>query len=60
MRLREVFRLALEALFAHKFRSILTMLGMVIGVFAVVLLVSLGQGAKNYVTSEFQIGRAHV
>lgn len=54
MRLREVFRLALEALFAHKFRSILTMLGMVIGVFAVVLLVSLGQGAKNYVTSEFQ------
>lgn len=54
MRLRETARLAVEALLAHKFRTALTMLGMVIGVFSVVLLVSLGQGAKNYVTSEFQ------
>lgn len=30
------------------------MLGMVIGVLAVVLLVSIGQGAKNYVLSEFE------
>lgn len=54
MPFREVVRLSIEALVAHKFRTVLTMLGMVIGVFAVVLLVSLGQGAKNYILSEFQ------
>jgi putative ABC transport system permease protein len=38
----------------NKFRAVLTMLGMVIGVFAVVSLIGLGQGAKRYVLSEFQ------
>lgn len=50
----EIIRLSVEALAGHKFRTLLTMLGMVIGVLAVVLLVSIGQGAKNYVLSEFQ------
>lgn len=54
MRLKEILRLALESLFAQKLRTALTILGMVIGVGAIVLLVSLGQGAKNYVTSEFE------
>lgn len=54
MTLKEVLRLAIEAMLAHKFRSALTIIGMVIGVFAVVVLVSIGQGAKNYVLSEFQ------
>ncbi len=54
MALKEVFRLALESLRAHKFRAVLTMLGLIIGVFAVVMLVSLGQGAKRYVLNEFQ------
>ena len=54
MSLREVIVLAFEALIANKLRSALTMLGMVIGVGAVVLLVSIGNGARNYVTSEFQ------
>lgn len=54
MRVSEVVRLAFESLFAHKFRAALTMLGLVIGVFAVVTLVSLGQGAKRYVLNEFQ------
>jgi len=54
MRLRESFTLASEALMANKFRSALTMLGMIIGVFAVIVLVSLGQGARNYVLKEFQ------
>lgn len=47
-------RIALEGLLANRFRAFLTILGMVIGVFSVVVLVSLGQGAKNYVLSEFQ------
>jgi putative ABC transport system permease protein len=43
-----------EALQENKLRSILTMLGMIIGVAAVILLVSVGTGAKRYITSEFE------
>ncbi|MBL7662551.1 ABC transporter permease [bacterium] len=50
----ESIRLAVESLRHHKLRTFLTILGMTIGVFAVVALVSLGQGAKNYVMSEFE------
>jgi putative ABC transport system permease protein len=54
MRLKEITRLSTESLLSQKLRTALTTLGMVIGVGAIVLLVSLGQGAKNYVTSEFE------
>ena len=54
MGIKEVIRLAVESLLVQKLRTALTILGMVIGVGAIVLLVSLGQGAKNYVTSEFE------
>jgi putative ABC transport system permease protein len=53
MRLRDVTALAIEAIAANKFRSALTMLGMGIGVFSVITLVALGQGARNYVLTEF-------
>ena len=43
-----------EALVENKMRSALTMLGMIIGVMAVILLVSVGTGAKRYITSEFE------
>jgi putative ABC transport system permease protein len=45
---------ALISLWQYKLRSALTMLGMCIGVFAVVTLVSVGQGAKRYVLGEFE------
>lgn len=54
MRIRETFMLAIESLRSNAFRSILTMLGMIIGVFSVIVLISLAQGARNYVLSEFQ------
>lgn len=54
MKLRDVTRLSLESLFANKFRAALTMLGMGIGVFSVITLVALGEGARNYVLAEFQ------
>jgi hypothetical protein len=54
MPIREIFRLAIEALIANKLRSALTMLGLIIGVGAVVLLVSIGNGAKLYVTGQFE------
>jgi putative ABC transport system permease protein len=40
------FRIALRALRVHKLRSLLTMLGIIIGVGAVVAMISVGQGAS--------------
>ncbi len=51
MSLVEAARLALTALRANKLRSGLTMLGVVIGVFSVVLLVAIGSGTRQQVTS---------
>ncbi|HVR76630.1 MAG TPA: ABC transporter permease, partial [Planctomycetota bacterium] len=44
---------ALDALRANAFRACLTMLGMSIGVAAVILLVSLGDGTKDFLTRQF-------
>ncbi|MEK6656885.1 MAG: ABC transporter permease, partial [Nitrospirota bacterium] len=44
MNINETFRVSLEALMANKVRSSLTMLGVIIGVTAVILLVSVGEG----------------
>lgn len=52
MNLLESFRVSFEALIANKMRSILTMLGVIIGVMAVILLVAMGQGVKADVTSQ--------
>lgn len=54
MRLAEAGRVALDALRANRLRSALTMLGVIIGVAAVVLLVAIGTGAKNEVESQVQ------
>ncbi len=51
-------RAALRALRRHKLRSALTMLGIVIGVGAVIAMVSIGQGADAAVQSQIQaLGR---
>src|SRR5438093_5086498 len=49
MLLGETIRGALAALRANKLRSFLTMLGIVIGVAAVIAMVALGNGAENAV-----------
>jgi len=54
MRSGEAFRVALEALRANRMRSSLTMLGVVIGVAAVVILVALGSGAKQEVEDQVE------
>jgi putative ABC transport system permease protein len=54
MRFVEAWRVALEALRANRLRSGLTMLGVVIGVAAVVVLVAIGTGAKQEVESQVQ------
>lgn len=45
---------AFRGLEAHKSRSALTILGIVIGVAAIILVVSLGQGAQNLILGEIQ------
>jgi len=50
----EIFRLSFTALKANKIRSFLTMLGIIIGVAAVILLISLGAGLQNYITQQFE------
>src|SRR5438046_10438625 len=54
MRLAEAWRVALDALRANRLRSGLTMLGVVIGVAAVVVLVAIGSGAKQLVESQVE------
>jgi len=48
------FRIALRAISANKLRAGLTMLGMIIGVGAVIAMVSIGQGAQASVTSQIE------
>ena len=47
----EILRFALRGLLANRLRSGLTMLGIMIGVAAVILLVAVGQGAADSITS---------
>src|SRR5262245_41534757 len=47
-----IFRVALRALGRNKLRTALTMLGIVIGVGAVIVLVSIGQGAQSMVLAQ--------
>ena len=49
-----VIRIALRALARNKMRSALTMLGIVIGVCAVITMVGVGQGAENQVQQQIQ------
>jgi putative ABC transport system permease protein len=52
MVLVEASKLALQSLWSNKLRSILTLLGVVIGVASVIMVVTLTNGAKQFVTSK--------
>ncbi len=52
MRTKDVFKIAVRGIRAHKSRSALTVLGIVIGVTAVVLVVSIGRSAQNMVLGQ--------
>ncbi len=54
MNVWESLRMALVSLRANKMRSFLTMLGVIIGVGAVIMMVSLGLGAKNEIGSSIE------
>ncbi len=54
MRFRESFRSSLKSLLHNKLRSFLTMLGIIIGIFSVIMLTSIGEGVKSQVTSQVE------
>ncbi len=54
MNLREAVRIALRGLRAHRLRSVLTMLGIIIGVASVILLVAIGNGVQSSVNEKIQ------
>ena len=57
MKIGQSFRLAIKSLMTSKVRALLTMLGIIIGVAAVIVIVSLGNGMQQYMNSQFeQIG----
>lgn len=59
MNIFENFKIAIDSIMSNKMRSFLTMLGIIIGISSVITIVSLGQGGKNTITSEFEkIGSA--
>jgi putative ABC transport system permease protein len=54
MLLGEIIQVALGAIAANKMRSFLTMLGIIIGIAAVITMVSLGEGAQKDVQARLQ------
>lgn len=51
-RFAEAFRMAWIALVSHRLRTLLTMLGIIIGITSVVSIVAIGEGAKRYMLDE--------
>lgn len=53
MRWHDALQLALRAITAHRLRSLLTLLGIGVGIAAVILLTSIGEGLHRFVLAEF-------
>lgn len=49
----EILRMSRDSVLSNKVRAFLTLLGVVIGVTAVILLVSIGEGTREYIQNEF-------
>ena len=54
MQIDEIIRIAIHALLDHKFRSFLTMLGIIFGVASVIAMLSIGEGAKREAIAKYQ------
>ena len=55
MQYGENVRLAFQGLIDHKFRSFLTMLGIIFGVASVITMLSIGEGAKRKLSPNTRI-----
>jgi len=54
MQYEENIRVAIGGLLDHKFRSFLTMLGIIFGVASVIAMLSIGEGAKRQAIAKYQ------
>ena len=54
MNFTQSFKLAIKSLLLSKMRALLTMLGIIIGVAAVIIITSLGNGMQNYMNAQFE------
>lgn len=54
MNFSESFKQAFDSLKANKLRSILTMLGIIMGVFSVITIMAIGTAAESYMNSQFE------
>ncbi|HEX3032850.1 MAG TPA: ABC transporter permease [Bacillota bacterium] len=54
VRFRESLRSSIKSLAYNKLRSFLTMLGIIIGIFSVITLTSIGEGIQNQVTAQVE------
>ncbi|MCU4991509.1 ABC transporter permease [Bacillus cereus] len=54
MNTRENIRMAISSIFAHKMRSILTMLGIIIGISAIITIISMGDGSTVKFKSQLE------
>jgi putative ABC transport system permease protein len=52
MSILEAFKLALQSLWGNKLRSVLTLIGVIMGVASVIMVLTLVQGAKRYITTK--------
>ncbi|WIF93965.1 ABC transporter permease [Caminicella sporogenes] len=63
MNIIESIKVALNAIWVNKMRSLLTMLGIIIGISSVIAVVALGQGSKEMIKKEFEnfgVNRAYL
>lgn len=54
MQIDEIVNIALRAILDHKFRSFLTMLGIIFGVASVIAMLSIGEGAKRQAIAKYK------
>ncbi len=55
MLIQELLRMGLEGLRVHRLRSVLTMLGIIFGVAAVIAMLSIGEGAKREALAKYKV-----
>lgn len=60
MNVWESIKIALSSIWHHKIRSLLTMLGIIIGVCAVIIIVAIGTGATNQLTEDLFSGEKNI
>ena len=54
MRATRLIKVALKSIVKNKMRTLLTMLGIIIGVGAVIVMVAIGEGAQSQIAAQIQ------